>query len=446
MNMDPILLRKELGQLILYLIIAIPVLSIYLWLSRKARKEWLVLMGEMKPKGASGWERRRYVRLDTVFPVEFRKILDKDKIGRLNQAFTRDVSKKGISIEIKVLRGEKLEGIVPDKTKLQLMINMPLYSNPVKATGTVRWVKKLEQTSVDKYAVGVSYDSIADNEASRILKYALWLYRRPVYIGSFAGLFILIIIALLTVISGFNAEKKGLRQEMQEISHTRKQLLDRVKNIEHQRQKLAAELRSSQTAEAELRDVLSIIKEKETADKEVPVKKEAPEPVMVETEEVVDEGVEQLPEEELVQLLEEEIKAAEAALEAGGSEEEALTLDIEKAEDAVYKKIRDHILKENIQLLERYCSRNKSSRYHAAALFALAELRYKHANNEVSIENAYENLIDRYPRSKYATYSSHRLEQLNKNLPYEAYSLRYFYSTYNLPPLFDYREIEPYEE
>jgi len=113
-------------------------------------------------------------------------------------------------------------------------------------------------------------------------------------------------------------------------------------------------------------------------------------------------------------------------------------------ETHTYSKFRDYILGENIQLLDRYCYQHKSSIYHAASIFALAELRYKHRQGWELVENAYEEVIKRYPMSKYATYASYRIDQIKKRLPYEVYTLKYFYTVYSPPPLLDYRDIEPY--
>ena len=59
---------------------------------------------------------------------------------------------------------------------------------------------------------------------------------------------------------------------------------------------------------------------------------------------------------------------------------------------------------------------------------------------------AYRDVIKLYSRSKYASYASHRLDQIKRNLPYRTYSLRYYSVEYNLPALYDYRELEPYKE
>ena len=114
-----------------------------------------------------------------------------------------------------------------------------------------------------------------------------------------------------------------------------------------------------------------------------------------------------------------------------------------KLEEGVYKRFKELILDGKIQPLSAYVSAHRGSIYHAAALFGLAELRYKSGDMSLAEAN-YVQIVEVYPRSKYALYASHRLEQIRKKYNYIRYSLRDLCEMYSLPELFDYREIEPY--
>jgi hypothetical protein len=123
-----------------------------------------------------------------------------------------------------------------------------------------------------------------------------------------------------------------------------------------------------------------------------------------------------------------------------------ITAGMIEAEKDVYNAFRNYILNEEIYSLDRYASGHRSSVYHAAALFALAEMHYRRGTMKEMTIKAYEDIIRAYPLSKYASYASHRIEQLERDLPYAARDLRFYTIRFDLPPITDYRELEPYKK
>ena len=461
MNADPTLLRQELGYTILYLVISIPILILYLWLSKKARKEWKVLMGQVKPKETYGWERRRYIRLDSIFPIEFRKI-EGDKLGALHEGFTKDISRNGICLEVKALHGKQIEDLVPGQTKLRLTINMPLHSEPIEAIGVVKWIQKLEGPSVDKYSMGIFYDNIKDADASHIIKYSLWLYRKPIFFASFTILLVLIIAGLSTFISSLGTTKVELQRQMKDSFQEKKVLVGRIKKSEREKEELGKKLEFMLENDIRKNNAISDFNAKNVSDKKISsgqkkrLELESELKRIVEEKEELRERLYELEESEEIEEEEEmEFEAEELPeetsqieseiIEEEDTEEYIITDKMIEGETRTYSKFRDYILGEDIQLLSRYCYQHKSSIYHAASIFALAELQYKHKQSWELVKNAYEEVIGRYPMSKYATYASYRIDQIKRRLPYEVYTLKYFYTVYSPPPLLDYRDIEPYK-
>jgi len=81
----------------------------------------------------SGTERRIYIRLNTVFPVEF-EILSpdgKEVLSEFHQSFTRDVSEGGICLEINNLKDELAGRLYKKTAKMRLQINVPFSAKPV---------------------------------------------------------------------------------------------------------------------------------------------------------------------------------------------------------------------------------------------------------------------------------------------------------------------------
>lgn len=119
-------------------------------------------------------ERRQYVRLDSVFPVQFR-ILDSDGKTLLSewlQGFTGDVGKGGICLEVNNLKDQQAQIIKTLGTKMSLAIQIPLTGAPVNAEARIAWVKDVPGTA-NKYLVGLTYENIAADQNRRIMHFAL---------------------------------------------------------------------------------------------------------------------------------------------------------------------------------------------------------------------------------------------------------------------------------
>jgi len=135
---------------------------------------------------------RKYLRLNTVFPIEFNAV-DKDKkpVSALIQGFTRNVGKGGMCIEAKFEKNKEPLDISPGKTMLKLVINIPSSAFATDSYAVVKWVKKVSEYIFDSYILGVEYDEIDTDNQKMIERYVLWLYRKP------KVLFILFLTALI---------------------------------------------------------------------------------------------------------------------------------------------------------------------------------------------------------------------------------------------------------
>lgn len=127
--------------------------------------------------------RRRYPRLNTVFPIEF-QVVDKDRrepLSDMKEGFTRNIGKGGMGIFTRTLKEHDKEifNFVPRQTKLRLIINIPLDREPVESYATVEWAERQPGPILDAYFFGVSYDFINEIEHDRVVNYAKWLRLKP---------------------------------------------------------------------------------------------------------------------------------------------------------------------------------------------------------------------------------------------------------------------------
>ena len=192
------------------------------------------------PQNKVGTEHRRYIRLDTVFPVEFGIVsLDgKEVYCEFQQSFTRDVGEGGMCLEVNNLKDELAEKLGAKSAKLNLQINMPFSATPITAVANAAWLKKVKEEAPNKYLIGVSYEQISETERKKIVGYARLLKAKPIL--TIAALGILVIAVTVTGIQV--SRKEALRREA----------VKKIALIEAERTKLNASLEELKANRAEL--------------------------------------------------------------------------------------------------------------------------------------------------------------------------------------------------
>ncbi|KPK41587.1 MAG: hypothetical protein AMJ78_05080 [Omnitrophica WOR_2 bacterium SM23_29] len=206
----------------------------------------------------TGFERRRYIRLGTVFPVEFQVVsLDGSQVSsEFAQSFTRNVNEGGMCLEVNNLDEELAEKISSKAVKLSLRINMPFSEKPISATAQVAWISKIKQDYPNKFLIGISYETISDVERKHILNYAKALRLRPKLI---AAAIVILAIAVATS-SVLVSKKEALRREAER----------RIVLIEQERGKLTEELEKLQQSRSELELKLAgFLEEREGLEKKI---------------------------------------------------------------------------------------------------------------------------------------------------------------------------------
>jgi hypothetical protein len=207
-------------------------------------------------------ERRKYIRLDSVFPVQF-QLLSLDGNTLMSdwiQGFTSDISKGGICLEVNNLKPELVTLVRNHQAKLSLEIEMPIVKNPVKAGAKIAWVRDVPQQP-SRYLIGLSYENIDASENSRIMRYAL--------IKKFFAPVALILVILFGIGLGINAylnfklvqgnrvlvkrlvdvveDSKLARAKIEEISQGKDVLQLKIQSLEQKLQSLAKEKRTEET-------------------------------------------------------------------------------------------------------------------------------------------------------------------------------------------------------
>jgi len=117
-------------------------------------------------------EKRRYKRLDHIFPVEFQLVTPDNRVVLdWQQGFSQDISSGGICLIVNyILEAGGL--LLEDKeTHLRLKIHLPVGIESIAATARIAWVKKIKTDICFRYTVGLEYEQIDPRENLRILRY-----------------------------------------------------------------------------------------------------------------------------------------------------------------------------------------------------------------------------------------------------------------------------------
>lgn len=136
---------------------------------------------EVKENNQIAQNRRKYIRINTVFPVSFQihSARESTTVDALRQGFTRDISEGGMCLEINELDKESVNKLYDIKTRIDLYIDVPFHRESLRAKGQPRWINKADGEFPNTYHVGVEYVEIAEGVRRRLLRYAKSLRRRP---------------------------------------------------------------------------------------------------------------------------------------------------------------------------------------------------------------------------------------------------------------------------
>ena len=145
----------------------------------------------------TGRERRTYIRLKSVFPVELFLSGSQDPANkRMIQGFTCDVSRGGFCMRINDPCPEILSAVSDDKRSFTIHINMPVTHRPIEVEALAAWHRIKEKKHFKRLKIGFQYTNIAEADRKRIMSAA----RQSIWLPRTAVLLILVLVGLL----GFN--------------------------------------------------------------------------------------------------------------------------------------------------------------------------------------------------------------------------------------------------
>jgi len=202
----------------------------------------------MQKKDHPKQEHRKYIRLNSVFPVQFR-ILSLDGKRFLSdwlQGFTNNIGRGGICLSVNNLNTGLAQILKDQQAKISLEIEMPITRNPISALARVVWMEDAV-SEANRYIIGLSYEEIDRSQNNKIVRYA---WTKKTFVP--AVLSVIIMLGLGFVLNSFINIKlingnKALVEQLVKILQESSIAKQKIKEIAKDRQDLQIKIQALQS-------------------------------------------------------------------------------------------------------------------------------------------------------------------------------------------------------
>ena len=130
-------------------------------------------------------DKRKYIRISTVLPVEFFVFDAKGKkFTPWLQGFTRDIGKGGICLVMNDLWWGFADRLKQEGIQLFLRITLPFKHQPMCLKAEASWLREQRLKDFNRYAVGLKFVAANNKEANALFRYAIVKKSTPIAIGT----------------------------------------------------------------------------------------------------------------------------------------------------------------------------------------------------------------------------------------------------------------------
>ncbi|MDP2912225.1 MAG: PilZ domain-containing protein [Candidatus Omnitrophota bacterium] len=189
-------------------------------------------------------ERRKYIRLNVIFPVEF-QFIDPETSGsvsEIKQGFTRDVGKGGICMEVNNLE-EGLEQVLREgKAKLDIRLHVPLSRPETKAIAKIAWHEKIKSGYPNKYLIGLSFLQIDPKDSRRIYFHAQRAILTPAIIAVFFFFLVSGLAYFYATSFTANSENRKLVEELGRLSTKKAELEKKILDLDGKQEAIGCKI------------------------------------------------------------------------------------------------------------------------------------------------------------------------------------------------------------
>jgi hypothetical protein len=200
-------------------------------------------------------EQRKFIRLDSVLPVQFRLLaLDGQRaLSGWQQGFTNNIGRSGIALTVNNLNPELAEIVKQKKAKLALDLEIPITRKIVSAKAGIVWVQALREGE-NNYLMGLLYEAINSEQNNMVMRYVLAKKYAP-------SIFIALLVALTAVVltGGYFNQKlsennKDLVGQLVGVLQDSSQARQQIKDIAKEKNGLELKIQALQSRIQEIGD------------------------------------------------------------------------------------------------------------------------------------------------------------------------------------------------
>ncbi len=138
-------------------------------------------------------ERRNYIRISTVLPVEFFLAgKEGEKITPWLQGFTRDIGKGGICLTVNDLWWGFWDKFSQPGNKVFLRLSLPLKKEPLFLKASIKWLDSKKLKRFQQYKVGLEFTGAKKRKQAPLFKFALFKKATPIAAALVLSLFLLV--------------------------------------------------------------------------------------------------------------------------------------------------------------------------------------------------------------------------------------------------------------
>jgi hypothetical protein len=215
-------------------------------------------------------ERRKYIRLNSCFPVEFSLYFSADNPAyQQYQGFTCDVSEGGMCLQVKNLKPEDADIVINKKPRLNLLIHIPLWGNPIQANAEIAWVKRKDKAGLkNNFHIGLSYIDLNEKDKNQIINYA----RRLKWLPRVTLSALIIMLMGISVLSIYHmkvtGENRSLVRRIVDVSEVKSDIERRLNEIKVRRDMLESALLKKIVVADSIESEIALIEKKSADEKE----------------------------------------------------------------------------------------------------------------------------------------------------------------------------------
>lgn len=183
-------------------------------------------------------DKRKYIRLKSIFPVEFRVAG-----SSWQQGYTCNVSEGGVCFETAHLDAAVLHQVGKPDVEVEVSIRIPLHRPPVKAKAKIAWFHHIDHKNAPRYTLGLQFTEIAYADCDRMLGRA-----RLLSVSTHVLALAVLVLFLGFVVVGFynyrlRAANERLVDYLAQVQLEEAQIRDTIDEISREKEMLSKEMK-----------------------------------------------------------------------------------------------------------------------------------------------------------------------------------------------------------